>query len=142
MCPTLCDPIDGSHQAPPSLGFSRQEYWSGLPFPSPMHPCMLSRFSSVWLYVTLGSAVHQAPLATGFSRQEYWSGLPFPFPSKRLSYTLTFLFPMIFILFSHVKFEKYNEKCLNYTTSSLHRNMFTSYNLILCITTWGNKDSV
>ena len=30
-CPTLCDPIDGSHQAPPSLGFSRQEYWSGVP---------------------------------------------------------------------------------------------------------------
>ena len=25
------------HQAPSSLGFSRQEYWSGLPFPSPMH---------------------------------------------------------------------------------------------------------
>ena len=36
-CPTLCDPIDAAHQAPPSLGFSRQEYWSGLPFPSPMH---------------------------------------------------------------------------------------------------------
>ena len=36
-CLTLCDPIDGSHQAPPSLGFSRQENWSGLPFPSPMH---------------------------------------------------------------------------------------------------------
>ena len=36
-CPTLCDPIDGSHQAPLSLGFSRQEHWSGLPFPSPMH---------------------------------------------------------------------------------------------------------
>ena len=34
-CLTLCDPIDGSHQAPPSLGFSRQEHWSGLPFPSP-----------------------------------------------------------------------------------------------------------
>ena len=32
-CPTVCDPIDGSHQAPPSLGFSRQEHWSGLPFP-------------------------------------------------------------------------------------------------------------
>ena len=26
-----------AHQAPPSLGFSRQEYWSGLPFPPPMH---------------------------------------------------------------------------------------------------------
>ena len=37
-CPTLCDPIDGAaHQAPLSLGFSRQEHWSGLPFPSPMH---------------------------------------------------------------------------------------------------------
>ena len=29
-CPTLCDPIDGAHQIPPSLGFSRQEYWSGV----------------------------------------------------------------------------------------------------------------
>ena len=33
-CPTLCDPID---RGPLSLGFSRQEHWSGLPFPSPMH---------------------------------------------------------------------------------------------------------
>ena len=32
-CLTLCDPIDGSPPAP--LGFSRQEHWSGLPFPSP-----------------------------------------------------------------------------------------------------------
>ena len=31
-----------AHQAPLSLGFSRQEYWSGLPFPSPMHACLLS----------------------------------------------------------------------------------------------------
>ena len=37
LCPTLCDPLDRvAPQAPPSLGFSRQEYWSGLPFPSPM----------------------------------------------------------------------------------------------------------
>ena len=36
-CPTLWNPIDSSPQAPPSLGFSRQEHWSGLPFPSPMH---------------------------------------------------------------------------------------------------------
>ena len=36
-CPTLCDSIDGTHQTPLSLGFSRQEHWSGLPFPSPMH---------------------------------------------------------------------------------------------------------
>ena len=35
-----------THQAPLSLGFSRQEYWSGLPFPSPMHACMLSWLQS------------------------------------------------------------------------------------------------
>ena len=34
-CPTVCDPWTVAHQAPPSMGFSRQEYWSGLPFPSP-----------------------------------------------------------------------------------------------------------
>ena len=43
-----------AHQAPPSMGFSRQEHWSGLPL---------------------------APLSMGFSRQEYWSGLPFPSPA-------------------------------------------------------------
>ena len=32
---TVCDPWTVAHQAFPSMGFSRQEYWSGLPFPSP-----------------------------------------------------------------------------------------------------------
>ena len=35
LCLTLCDPRTVAHQAPASVGFSRQEYWSGLPFPSP-----------------------------------------------------------------------------------------------------------
>ena len=30
-------PQTAAHEAPPSLGFSRREHWSGLPFPSPMH---------------------------------------------------------------------------------------------------------
>ena len=34
LCLTLCDPMDCSHQAPPFMGFSRQEYWSGVPLPS------------------------------------------------------------------------------------------------------------
>ena len=37
LCPTLCNPMDCSRQGPLSMGFSRQEYWSGLPFPSPGH---------------------------------------------------------------------------------------------------------
>ena len=37
-CVRLCaTPETAAHKAPPSLGFSRQEHWSGLPFPSPMH---------------------------------------------------------------------------------------------------------
>ena len=34
-----------AHQASPSLGFSRQEHWSGLPFPSPMHESEKWRWS-------------------------------------------------------------------------------------------------
>ena len=34
LCAT---PYTAAHQAPPSVGFSRQEHWSRLPFPSPMH---------------------------------------------------------------------------------------------------------
>ena len=36
LCAT---PQMSAHQAPPSLGFSRQGHWSGLSFPSPMHKC-------------------------------------------------------------------------------------------------------
>ena len=36
-CLTLCDPTDGSPPGSPIPGFSRQEHWNGLPFPSPMH---------------------------------------------------------------------------------------------------------
>ena len=38
LCAT---PWTAAHQAPPSLGFSRQEQWSGLPFPSPVHESAL-----------------------------------------------------------------------------------------------------
>ena len=90
-----------ANQAPLSLGFTRQEHWSGLPFPSPVHACMLSCFSYVQLFsyvhVTPWTAAHQVPLSTGFSRQEYWSGLLFPSPplyiwTTSLSIPLSMLF--------------------------------------------------
>ena len=34
-CLSLCDPMDYSPPAPLSMGFSRQKYWNGLPFPTP-----------------------------------------------------------------------------------------------------------
>ena len=42
--------------------------------------CVLSHFSSVWLYATLWTVAHQAALTMGFSNQEYWSRSPYPPP--------------------------------------------------------------
>ena len=36
-CPTLATPWTAAYQAPPSMGFSRQKYWSGVPLPSLKH---------------------------------------------------------------------------------------------------------
>ena len=76
-------PQTAAHQAPQSLGFSRQEHWSGLPFPSPMHEkskVKVKSLSRVRLLATPWTAAHQAPPSMGFSRQEYWSGVPLPSP--------------------------------------------------------------
>ena len=70
-----------ARQAPLSMGFSRQEYWSGLPFPPPVRKYEVSEvklLSRVRLFATPRTVAYQAPLSMGFSRQEYWSGLPFP----------------------------------------------------------------
>ena len=107
-CVWLCaTPSMAAHQAPLSLGFPRQEYWSGLPLPSPMHACILSRFSCVWLCVTLWTAAHQAPLSTGFSWQESWSRLPFPSALHSLPFSpgsLSLVQPFLLAqLLSHVR---------------------------------------
>ena len=71
-CVRLCaTPEMAAHQAPPSLGFSRQEHWSGLPFPSPMHESEKWKWSRccAWLLATPWTAAYQAPpsLATDTS---------------------------------------------------------------------------
>ena len=45
-CPTLATPWTAAHQAPLSMGFSRQKYWSGVPLPSP--PCRASGKESTY----------------------------------------------------------------------------------------------
>ena len=93
----LATPWTAAYQAPPSMGFSRQEYWSGVSLPSPLLPtscvnlskllnllvlcacvCVLSRFSCVWFFATLWTVACQALPSMGFSRKKYWSGLPCP----------------------------------------------------------------
>ena len=95
-----------ARQAPLSMRFPRQEYWSELPFPlqgifstqglnscllifcigsgffttEPPGKPLLKLLSHVRLLATPWTAVHQAPPSMGFSRQEYWSGVPLPSP--------------------------------------------------------------
>ena len=45
----LATPWTAAHQAPPSMGFSRQEYWSGVPLPSPMNTFPITIESSLWI---------------------------------------------------------------------------------------------
>ena len=78
----LCvTPYTAAHQALPSMGFSRQEHWSGLPFLSPMHESEKWKWSCS--VVSDSSQPHGLqPPPMGFSRQEDWSGVPLPSPSK------------------------------------------------------------
>ena len=92
------------------MEFSRQEYWSGSPFPSPENlpdpgiepgsPALraaslpsepphqgkpglnseVKSLSRVRLFATPWTVAYQAPQSMEFSRQEYWSGLLFPSP--------------------------------------------------------------
>ena len=45
-----------------------------------MHPCTLSHFSGIQLFVTLWTVAHQVPLSMGLYKEEYWAGLPCPPP--------------------------------------------------------------
>ena len=81
LCAT---PQTAAHQAPQSLGFSRQEHWSGLPFPSPVHEREKRRgrkgkekgksLSCVQLFATPWTAAYQARVlewgAIAFSKKQ------------------------------------------------------------------------
>ena len=101
-----------AYQASPSMGFSRQEYQSGLPFPSPGHlprprdqtwvSCISESESevaqsSVRLFATPWTVAYQASLSMGFPRKEYWSGLPFlssDLPDPRIEFA-SFMSPAL-----------------------------------------------
>ena len=83
-CPTLCDPIDDSPPGSPSLGFSRQEHWSGLPFPSPMHESEKWKGSRSVVSDSLqphGLQPTRLLCPWDFPGQEYWRGVPSSSPS-------------------------------------------------------------
>ena len=79
LCPTLCDPIDGSPpgSAVPGILQARTLEWAAISFSNARKwKVKVKLLSHVWLFATPWTEAHQAPPSMGFSRQEYWSGLP------------------------------------------------------------------
>ena len=81
LCPTLCDPIDGSPPGSPVPGIlqARTLEWVAISFSNAWKwKVKVKLLSCVWLLATPWTAGHQAPPPMGFSRQEYWSRVPRP----------------------------------------------------------------
>ena len=95
LCPTLCDPIDGSLQASPVPGIlqARTLEWVAISFSNAWKWKMkVKSLSRVRLFVTPWTAAYQAPPSMGLSRQEYWSGVPSPSPGDSTRWGLSFSF--------------------------------------------------
>ena len=89
LCPTLCDPIDGSPPGYPITGIlqARTLEWVAISFSNAWKwKVKVKSLSRVWPSVTPWTAAYQAPPSMGFSRQEYWSGVPLPSPNALLPY--------------------------------------------------------
>ena len=56
----LVTPWTAAHQAPPSMGFSRQEYWSGVPLPSPILPSLI-----LYIYICFSTTLVMAHTISG-----------------------------------------------------------------------------
>ena len=83
LCPTLCDPIDGSPSGSPTPGIlqARTLEWVAISFSNAWKwKVKVKLLGRVQLFVIPWTAAYQAPPSMGFSRQEYWSGLPLPSP--------------------------------------------------------------
>ena len=81
LCPTLCDPIDGSlpGSSIPGIFQVRTLEWVAISFSSAWK-WKVKSLSHVQLFMTPWTAAYQAPPSMGFSRQEYWSAVPLPSP--------------------------------------------------------------
>ena len=83
LCPTLCDPIDGSPPGSPVPGIlqARTLEWGAISFSSAWKWIVKGKsLSRVRLLATPWTTAYQALPSMGFSRQEYWSGVPLPSP--------------------------------------------------------------
>jgi len=82
LCPTLCDPRDGSPPAShvPGILQARTLEWVAISFSNAWKwKAKVKSLSRDRLLATPWSAAYQAPQSMGFARQEYWSGVAIAF---------------------------------------------------------------
>ena len=85
LCPTLCNPIDGSPPGSSVHGIcqARTLEWVAISFSNAWQwKVKVKLLSSLRLFKTPWTAAHQAPPSMGFSRQANWSGVPLPSPGE------------------------------------------------------------
>ena len=83
LCPTLCNPIDGSppDSLIPGILQARILEWVAISFSNAWKwKVKVKSFSHVRLLATRWTGAYQGPPSMGFSRQEYWSRVPLPSP--------------------------------------------------------------
>ena len=97
LCPTLCDPTDGSPPGSPVPGIlqARTLEWVAISFSNAWKwKVKVKLLSRVWPSAIPWTAAYQAPPSMGFSRQEYWSGMLLPSPWLVLAGTIASLTPV------------------------------------------------
>ena len=78
LCPTLCDPIDGSPPGSPPWDSPGKNTGVGCHFLLQCMKVKMKSLSSTRLFASPWTGAYQAPPSMGFPRQEYWSVLPLP----------------------------------------------------------------
>ena len=122
-----------AHQAPPSLGFSRQEYWSGLPFPSPM---MKRESEGAQSCLTLSDPMDGSPPGSSIhgifqARVLEWGAIAFSTlvakdcmnqSKKREMWQQSFYSPLVWSFGGKTRFRRCVGVCLRHWNNTLKRN--------------------
>ena len=98
LCPTLCDPIDGSPlgTSVPGILQARTLEWIAISFSNAWKwKVKVKSFSCAWLLATPWTAAYQALPSMGFSRQEYWSRVPLSSPTYTSTYIKMLKVPQV-----------------------------------------------
>ena len=126
LCPTLCNPIDGSPPGSPVPGVlqARTLEWVAISFSSAWKwKVKVKLLSRVRLLATPWTAEHQAPPSMGFSRQEYWSGVPLYYSYFGYALAKVFFIP-----------KKFTFQCWkNMVKGKLYREYIPEYEYMLSI---------